>query len=461
LQIVNNIQKFISRSFSRYFITTFVAILVIVPLIATSGSFAVSQPVFSVPVNVSNDSGVARLPNVFNVGSHVYIAWTESSRGIIFRSSPDGGVTWSPPLNNPGLRISPKGGVAGPPLISANGTNVYVVWSQTIGNTGYQVMEGSSLNSGASFNPAVQITSGSPTGGWVTPVIASWGNNVYLAFVDSETTQSYVVVSTNAGQSWGKLHEYSTFHEPQLAAWGGKYIYAVAGQGLSVSSNNGLTWVNESITNCCPSEPWIAAYGANVYEVYETKGPCNQPSGGCVVGYAYSNNHGKTWSPQVNISATVSPKLPNSWAPMVNAFGNSSWIADHTFPNGSKSQVYVYTNTNAGKSWNSPVDLSGLSGRTSFPFNVATSDGKNVFVGWSQESSTKPVTWVMRVSYSADGGLTWSPAPGINASNNPLGTQAGNNQDLATGEISSFGTHCYVVYQLINGTSNQVYFTSS
>ena len=87
-------------------ILSIVAILVVPALIANA-SFAAVQPVFGAPVNLSNDSRIAKSPNIQNVGSHIYVAWTEQSGGILFRASPDGGVTWSPPLTSSGLKISP------------------------------------------------------------------------------------------------------------------------------------------------------------------------------------------------------------------------------------------------------------------------------------------------------------------------------------------------------------------
>jgi hypothetical protein len=47
------------------------------------------------------------------------------------------------------------------PLLSANGGNVYVVWSQTIGTGAAQNMEATSTTAGANFSQAVQITTGS------------------------------------------------------------------------------------------------------------------------------------------------------------------------------------------------------------------------------------------------------------------------------------------------------------
>src|ERR1700730_2805674 len=128
----------------------FAILLFVAPILATFSPAVVvraaSAPTFGKPVNISNDSSSAQDPNVQNVGTHVYIAWTERSGGIRVRQSPDGGVAWVPALNMPALRISNVGGTAQYPLMSENGTNVYVVWAQSVGKTGLQIMEATSTN---------------------------------------------------------------------------------------------------------------------------------------------------------------------------------------------------------------------------------------------------------------------------------------------------------------------------
>jgi hypothetical protein len=133
--------------------------ILIAPAFIANVSFGVTQPVFGSPINLSNDARIAKNPNIQNVGSHIYVAWAEQSAGILFRASPDGGSTWSPPVSSLGLRLSPAGGVASAPLISANGTHVYVVWAQTV-NKISQVFFAASSNFGASFSAAVQLTKG-------------------------------------------------------------------------------------------------------------------------------------------------------------------------------------------------------------------------------------------------------------------------------------------------------------
>jgi hypothetical protein len=402
--------------------------LVNAPSDKIGNAYAQGMPTLSQPANLSNGAGNATNPDIFNVGTHLYIAWAEGGSGLLFRESPDGGTTWSPPLNSSALNIAPAGRTSAP-LISANGSNVYVVWSQTIGTTGAQIVEATSTNYGASFGTPIQITSG--TGPYITPVIASWGTLVAVAY--DKNGASYVTTSLNNGSTWGPPQLLSTNHEPQLAVWQSN-VYAIADPlFFAVSNNAGANWTVHSV-GPTGSEGWLAAYGNNVYAAWETKNSSSQV-------YVLVSN--------------------DSWAPMVWAYGSSAWVALHTQPGGNDSTVYVYTTKDNGSTWSTPIQLSKQLSNysdTSFPFTIASSNGLDVFTAWSQQLS--PTTWNLMVSYSNDGGTTWIAPSGVNVSQNPNGTSGSDNSDLADGAITSFGSSCYAVWQLINQTSNQVYFAS-
>jgi hypothetical protein len=152
--------------------------------------------------------------------------------------------------------------------------------------------------------------------------------------------------------------------------------------------------------------------------------------------------------------------VPDSWAPMLWAHGNSAWIAERQNPGGSAGQVWVYTTTNNGTSWNNPVSLSGRGASGSaetFPYTVASSDQVNVFVAWSHQ--IRSGYWTFMISYSGDGGIHWTAPPGINVSKNNNG-EAGRETDIATGAISSYGATCYAAWQYTSGTSNQIYYAT-
>lgn len=414
---------------------------------------AYGQPVYAAPINLSNDAsnssstGNATEPDVVSVGNYVYAAWSEFSNGVLFRESSDGGVTWYPPLNQSGLELAP-GGRAAAPQVSANGSNVYVVWSQTVGSSGAQIEEATSINYGLNFSSAVQLTSG--TGPFVTPALASWGSNI--AVVYTSNNKSYVAVSSNNGSSWTTPYKYANNHENRVAIWQ-NYVYAIADPvTLAVSSNLGANW---TVTTPSPggSDPTIAAYGSNVFAAWETKGSSSQ------VYALVSNNYGANYS--VNLLTNT---LASSWSPVVATYGNTAWIALHTTPGGNLSKVYVYTSADNGSTWSSPASLTSTLGNstdTSAPFDVTSSDGVNVYVSWSQQVS--PNYWRLMTSYSNDSGTTWSPSPGIDISQNLNGTQASNDNAVATGATDSSGASSFAVWQYSNNSVpgvNQIYFTS-
>ncbi len=135
----------------------------------------------------------------------MYVSWTEQSGGILFRSSPDGGFTWSPPTSSAALKLSPSGGVAAYPLMAEYGQYVYVVWSQTPkASEPAQIYLAVSSTSGGSFSPAILVDSDASVA-QVTPVIAAWGNDVYVAW--TQGSQSWVASSINNGGSFGTPFE--------------------------------------------------------------------------------------------------------------------------------------------------------------------------------------------------------------------------------------------------------------
>src|ERR1700731_2767905 len=60
-------------------------------------------------------------PNVQSVGSKVYVTWTDKSGGIFFKASTNDGACW-----NPAVKVGNGGQY---PIMSANGSDVYIVWA--------------------------------------------------------------------------------------------------------------------------------------------------------------------------------------------------------------------------------------------------------------------------------------------------------------------------------------------
>lgn len=444
-----------------YLIPLMIVLLLYVPstLFATQGyGTSGNAQTLSTPVNLSNDSPTnATFPIVASTGRNVYVSWSEGSGGIKFRASTNHGVNWNPPLSSPAMTLSPsKGlyGIAQFPVMCANGSDVFVAWSQVYSSIGLQIFEATSTNNGGSFS-VTRLTSTvgiaqNTTGGYITPAIAASGSNVYVTFAGNGSN-SYVMSSNDYGSTWSAPFHYAHYLEDQDAA-SGNNAYAISDSSLVVSHNGGVSWTAQTTPALTGDEPMIAVAGSNVYVAAESG-----KSGSSLyeVHVLISNNNGNTFR-KIDLTTTV----PDSWAPMVGAYGNSSWIAEREYPGSAKGEVWMYSTTNGGQNWTSPISLSGpgkAGTEETFPFEVASTDGEHVFVGWAHQVDSGH--WTFMISNSNNGGLTWAPPPGINVSQNKKG-EAGFENDLAVAAISSSGIYCYSVYQYRLGDTNQIYLVA-
>lgn len=412
-----------------------------------------SSQTLSTPVNLSNDSNQAHFPWIANVGNNLYVAWTEGSHGILFRASSNGGSTWGT-----SIRLSSRGGTADYPIVYALGTDVYVVWSQSVSDV-LQIFFAASTNSGSSFSAAQQLTSGDSVNGFITPVIAAAGSDVYIAYTGNGKN-SYVIANDNNGAagSWTTAFYYSATHEPQIAAEGTN-AYAIAdGVGIAVTNNAGKNWTVESSLQGEGDEPWVAASGQYVYVVSQTKTDDGN------IHFFYSNNYGKAGSWTSEPGVDISGNLTDTWQPQLTVSGSYLFVMFHDLS--SPITNYAVMSSNNGKTWSSPVAISGTDHAVSWAYQVATTgcggsyscngSAQYVFTVWSdKDNSTKSVLFL---SESSNYGSSWASA--INVSNNSNGLAALNN-DIADASIAANGATPFVVYQLVDSAGlSQVYFVS-
>lgn len=419
----------ISKKFAALSSVVFFFLLFSSNALATSSALTVSTS-----INLSSDTYNANYPNIQNVGSNVYVAWSEGSHGIWFKVSHDGGLSWSV-----STRLSPTGvGSSQFPLVAAVGTDVYVVWSQAATTIDIAV----STNSGDAFLPAV-IVSGTIARS-ITPVVAAAENNVYVVW--NGNGSSYLAFSKNNGLTWSNPFKYASGPEPQVAAYGSS-AYAIADTFSRVNSavyytnNNGSTWSRSGTIS--GAEPWVSAYGSNVIVASESKG--NQS----VVRIITSTNFGHTFTPVRILSANVT----NSWAPMTWIFGNTEYVAWRTNPGSARSQEYVSTSTNAGVSWSTPLPI-GISGRdNSWPVTVASTSSAAFIQWYVKAGTTSSSPWQAVAAESTNNGSSWSQPL-------TLGRSLGES-DVATSAISANGSTFYSVWTNAMSTGrDQVYFAT-
>ncbi|MDA4130636.1 MAG: glycoside hydrolase [Thaumarchaeota archaeon] len=414
-------------------------------LLFIPASFAVQNSIsFSPAVNLSNDANNARFPMVANSGSNVYVVWTEQSHGIYLRYSSDGGISWNPLLTQSAMRLSLKGGTASYPVITANGTNVYVAWAQTV-NTISQIYFSISTDSGGHFSKPVILDLNSTLAA-LTPVLASWGSNVYLAWAAG--SRSFERTSNDGGVTWSTVNPLGSSHEPQLAAYG-SYAYFIS-DGISYwySSDNGGTWHKVNLKIGHASEPWIAASGPNVYVTWEQK----KTNKTAPIYGEISNDYGVTFTSPKVLSGTVI----NDWEPQLIASGNNVYLA---FRSLSPQSAWITSSSTAGATWNAPVRLSMTNHPTGWPLDVAVS-GNNVFTIFGSANSNGGTVWNAYASYSADGGTTWTSPPGMDLSGNSVGVAA-SASDIASASIMANGASGYAAWESSQTGINQIWFAGS
>ena len=158
---------------------------------------------FGPVLNVSNNQTPYNgNPAIAVSGLHVYLAWREM--GVRFAASIDGGKTF-PTRGDLADGWTDTRGVAGGPAIAASGTAVQVIWvSDSIGT--YQLFHRASANSGEIFgdrnNLSMSMQDSVNGINSLRPVITANGTHVYVAWHDP-SSEVILVHSANDGATFG------------------------------------------------------------------------------------------------------------------------------------------------------------------------------------------------------------------------------------------------------------------
>jgi predicted secreted protein with PEFG-CTERM motif len=161
-----------------------------------------SGSTFATPVNISNNSGSSGAPQLVVMKNKIYVVWmddTSKNYEIYFAKSDDSGVSFSKPLD-----VSNTSGDSGYAQLDVSGVNVYVVWTETISNTNYDIMFAKSSNDGTSFEKPVNLSKSTGASGW--PQIMAENNDIYVSWVDNTpgNFDIYITKSPDGGTTFVK-----------------------------------------------------------------------------------------------------------------------------------------------------------------------------------------------------------------------------------------------------------------
>ncbi len=437
-----------------------IAVLLFTSSVASSAYATSTQVAFNPIINLSDNSGESTIPAVASVGTHVYVAWIDSSFGsrpqVVFRASSDGGANWSPVLTAPFQNL---GGPARVVQMYATGAYVFLAWVQK-GNIAFAA----SSNNGASFDVHANLGYAG-----TEPAVRASLPYVYLDWNLPGQNGINFIASNDNGSSFGAATLIGTQpgdHEAALAVAGDSDVYAVwvgaqtSGQGVyvAVSHDNGGTFTTTQLNLGFLNrsrEPMIAASGSDVYVTWTSNNNAFYSSYVSV-----STNSGDSFTSPLDLSGSSL----NAREVQVAASGSNAYVtfrATTIVQTGVKgTNQYICVTSNDGTNWNCPppLNLSPAQSGSEKGFGGVAVDGSSVYVLWPQPPTTMGVAQ-MFFDASQDDGNTWGGAQQVSSSATGV---VGMNDPGAQGPlVAASNGHVYVVWKDTSTGNGDIYFRAS
>jgi hypothetical protein len=359
----------LSRSYLRLLLAVFT-----VGLIFSTVPLAHAVLSFGPAIRITTNTDDSLHPSAAAVGSYLYVAWEDTTPvtgsgtepEIWMRVSSNSGASFGP-----AIRITTNTGHSGWPSVAAVGSYVYVAWHDNTPVTGsggsYEIWMRASSNNGASFGSPTRITTNSGDSRY--PSVAAVGSHVYVAWQDNTPV-------TGSGGSY--------------EIW------------MRASSNNGASFGSpiRITTNTGYSlQPSVAADGSYVYVAWGDNTSVSGSGGSHEIWLRVSSNNGVSFGSAIRMSTNTYDSVLAS----VAASGSYVYLAwaDYTPVTGSgvQPEVWMRVSFNYGASFGAAIRLTTNTG-ISYEPSVAAS-GTNVLVAWHDST---PVTG------SATGDEVWMRA---------------------------------------------------
>jgi len=417
--------------------------------------------------NLSNDTGASTAPVIAAVGSHVYVAWADTS------TSSGKAQAWFVSSNNYGMagtwssitKFALKGGAntnVNAVQMAVSGEYVYLTWKQS-SQTAYAV----SSNYGASFTYGIlsdgsapgQGGVGAPAGDMASQALSTNGTSAYFTWNDATNAgpqQMQFVATYDGGAHFTAPVTLATGTrsvEDENAAVG-KYVYVVWDAIWFTASTDGGkpgTWskqVNLQPNGCkapCKArEPMVSATGSNVYVTYPS-----DVSGQYQTYISVSNNNGVSFTGPTLLSTG----LTNTRDVQVESTGTSVYVTSRGLLDGDTNQ-WVYVSQDSGKTFASPYMLGALPGSQNGFGGFAVS-GSDVYVLWPHNSPQQ-----VYLASSLNNGMAWSAAQQVSSSTGGVvayGDPGGSQGPL----VAACNGHVYLVWEDTSTGAGDIYFVGS
>jgi len=299
---------------------------------------------------------------------------------------------------------------------------VYVAWSEAIRYTFYIKLK-KSINDGVTFDEELTFCD-SPSGGeekGQTMVIDSSGN-LFIAWSDGREVP---------------CTPYCYYHK----------IY------FSKSTDGGQTFsTNAAIDGSPPGsidQPGADIAIDTVGRIYATWKESN--GGSPNIYLAKSTDGGATFETKICVANSTASKSGPAIGPDTNGNIYIAWVQGNGVD---ERMVYLAKSVDLGDSFRSPVEVDNFNSSTTFlyaPTLVVDTRG-NIYIAWQEDSSG---TFVIYLSKSIDGGITFSAPSRVDDS-----TSATGNQESPTMAVDPDGW-LYIAWQDDRNGNEDIYFSRS
>jgi len=301
------------------------------------------------PTQLNSPGTFSTRPALAAAGNTLHAVFVQSNDGqatsrVIFRTSANGGTTWSSPV-----ALSPAGTQAGFPSVARAGSKVVVAWTNAItGKVGVRT----SGDGGATFQPRTDVATTTNQ-----PFIDSAGDFSLEAWATVIYSDGVINLAYRTSESTLKLRR---------------------------SGNNGGSWTPAITlaTNVDAGEPSLAVSGRTVLIAY-TVDPAGTSNGHAV--YRRSGNAGQSWSsPAAFSSGSARP----SGSPVIT-FRSSAWRVAFTrcIDLGCVEQQVFYRQSAGGSSWGATTKVTSGPGDFQSPVGVTHDKGKAIVMFNSSDAS--------------------------------------------------------------------------
>ncbi|MEQ1765140.1 MAG: exo-alpha-sialidase [Pyrinomonadaceae bacterium] len=303
----------------------------------------------------------------------VHLVWKEAVGGnteIYYKRSPDGGASWGP-----AVRLSSAAGVSesGNPGIAVSVNRVHVVWWD-IRTGAPQIFYKRSQDGGLTWSADAQI-SNSPAHA-AFPSIAAQGNSVYVVYADLRdgSPQVYYLRSLDSGATW------------------------------STPVRLSASMPHSSYT------PTVAVSNSNVYVAWTDTRDFAQPSTLEEEYFRRSTDGGATFEPERRLTTDPPESPANSWAPSLAARDQYVWFTWFDAREGNF-EIYTKRSLDGGVSWSADTRLTTTFGQSLRP--VISQRGDQLYiVYWETTGSGEEVYFLQ----SNDLGTSWSAPEQLSSS---------------------------------------------